>query len=347
LTSTPFISQRSASQVRPDVMWLGLDSAGGGSKDNKTRELMGKGRGKDKSKSSFQECGLPRVMRLGLDTVYPKKEPGEEQGGGDDEPPRKRSKYHGVSQTTSLSTTLSEIPYQVFQSEDTDADEDSREIRLLLTLSPIDHLDHLLREDQGREESESVDEYNDCNPTPYFFQPDRWSCGYRNLQMLLGSLRVLRIREVKRETSIPGRSSTGGGMRQTRSLPLDISDRMMALAGVGEGFPQSSSESSPQETADNMGSSSSSTRMSREPNNQSQYDEDSVVHSANVAQSATLRAGYGRRPSLARGLLPSVLETQILVEQAWQAGFDPEGLDIFRPEGVRNNKRPIGEAFYV
>ena len=44
--------------------------------------------------------------------------------------------------------------------------------------------------------------------------------------------------------------------------------------------------------------------------------------------------------------MPSVLETQMLVEQPWQAGYDPEGLDIFRPEGVRNNERWIGEALY-
>jgi|AntRauTorckE5430_2_1112549.scaffolds.fasta_scaffold16566_1 hypothetical protein len=376
LTSSPFTNQQRASQVLPEVMRLGLDCAGGGSRDSETQELMEKGCEKEIAHTISQENREPRVMRLDLDTassnevgrrqryssdepstlqlannrlicldfIYPKNEPDEEKGGGDEEPPRKRTKYHGVSQTSSLSTTLSEIPYQVFQGGDTDADEESREYRLLLTLSPIDHLDQLLREDQSREESDAVDDYNICNATPYFFQPDRWSCGYRNLQMLLGSLRVLRIREGKHKASTSERSLTGGGMRQTRSLPLDISSRMMALAGVGEGFPQSSSGSDRQDTTNRM---DSSRRVSGDSKEHPENNVDLATHSRNVAQSATLRDGYGRTPRIERGLLPSVLETQMLVEQAWQAGYDPEGLEIFRPEGVRGNKRSIGEALYV
>ena len=43
------------------------------------------------------------------------------------------------------------------------------------------------------------------------------------------------------------------------------------------------------------------------------------------------------------GVVPSVLEMQMLVEQAWDAGYDTEGCDIFQPEGVCGNERWIGE----
>ena len=364
-----------AREIQTRVLRLGHNCQSGGPKDGE----------EDLSSAQDSEHGNPRVLRLGHDSfgsdatdqehLSISKQPSvlrlackntapksaqrrmnegvntggdhdisAERGGGDDEPPYKRSKYNPMAQTSSLSTSLPEIPYEVFDDEGSDYDH-FRELHLLLTLSPVERLDQLLREEQGREESDTVDVYKVCNPTPYLFQPDRWSCGYQNLRMLLGSLRVLKVSEDKRVTTASTVSRESGTSERTtsmRALPLDISERMMAMAGVGETSVLSTQENS--SSSEDGGSKRSSNKEAS-----TQPSENGIPRDKNtriVAHSASLRGGYERTPSIEGGVVPSVLETQILVEQAWQAGYDPEGLDIFRPEGVRNNERWIGEALY-
>jgi hypothetical protein len=373
--------QNQLTQGRPQVMRLGLNSKFGGPRDGKEEvsspddcgyvepRVMRLGHDSSSSDETVRRHhsspNEPSVLRLACKSTAPQsternqKEGANaggrlditaERGGGDDEP-YKRSKYNSMSQTSSLSTSLPEIPYEDFEDDGLD-NEQFKEFRFLLTLSPVDRLDQLLRGDQNRGDGDAIDQYKICNPTPYLFQPDRWSCGYRNLQMLLGSLRVLKVREDKHFTTASTASrecATGQGSLRTRTLPLDISERMMVLAGVGDtsdlstqDSSSSSSGSSSSSREDGSGSKNSNRIASSQA---SQNDMRREERTRIVARSASLRGGYERTPSIEGGVVPSVLETQMLVEQAWQAGFDPEGLEIFRPEGVRGNERWIGEDF--
>ena len=202
LTSTPYVNP-GAARGQPRVMRLGLDSRGGGPRVNWTRELTGRGGGEGTSGRQDSEGAEPRVMRLGLESsggeglgqeqrrsmdepsvlrlarnsnVYldysdSGDDSDEDGGGGDDQPPLKRSKRLGVAETSSLSTSSSEIPYQVMQGENNAAEEEEfNNSRLLLTLSPIDRLGQLIREDQTREDGSAIEVHKICSSTPYFFQ---------------------------------------------------------------------------------------------------------------------------------------------------------------------------------
>lgn len=344
LTSTPNVNPGVAGG--PRVMRFGLYSRGGGPRVNWTRELVGRGGGEETSGRQDPEGAEPRVMRLGLysgggeempgreqlhsmdepsvlrlarnsnvylDTSDPEVDSDEDRGGGDDQPPHKRSKHHGVAETSSISTSSSDVPFRVPQGESEDDEEEFNTHKILFTLSPMDRLGQLIREDQTREDGSPIDVHKICCSTPYFFQPDRWSCGYRNLQMLLGSLCVLQIDEEKHKHPSSGAVTAEEKSSRVRSLPLDLSDRILVLAGVGEGFVQ---------CGQGAGRDGDSSRI--------------------IARTAALRGGKG--PNYGGGVVPSVLELQMLVERAWDAGYDPEGSGIFRPQGVRGNERWIGEA---
>jgi len=63
----------------------------------------------------------------------------------------------------------------------------------LRELSPIDkiQLNLLSAHGCGNDGEISIDNIGLCGATPYYFQLDRWSCGYRNMQMILGNLYIL------------------------------------------------------------------------------------------------------------------------------------------------------------
>ena len=63
----------------------------------------------------------------------------------------------------------------------------------LRELSPIDkiQLNVLSAHGGGNDGGIGVNDVGFCGATPHFFQSDRWSCAYRNMQMMLGNLFIL------------------------------------------------------------------------------------------------------------------------------------------------------------
>jgi hypothetical protein len=166
------------------------------------------------------------------------------------------------------------------------------------------------------------------------------SLGYRNLQMLLGSLRVLQIVDDKNHISkAPEPSLSAAASEETqmaRSLPADLNERIMAMTGLGEPTLQNNDQGA----RGGGGSSQVETSLRKKQ----QEAKQGQAYKQDASRSAGLRGGYKHNPNYGDGVVPSVLELQMLVEQAWDAGYDPEGYDAFQPEGVRGNERWIGRA---
>ena len=199
----------------------------------------------------------------------------------------------------------------------------------------------------AREGSSSVADFSLCGAAPYFFQPDRWSCGYRNLQMMLGSLRVLQIDEEENlahqsrplEAGTTAAEDDAGfnrgaaqddagfsrGTATARSLPADLSERM---AAHNEGFLQTPATTS---AAAQVGT--HQTGPPQEGSEQEGLPKECDATQRKVAAAALLKGGHNFSLAFGAGVVPSVYEMQGLVEQSWDKGYDPEGCKIFRPPG--------------
>lgn len=358
ITPTQRGGREGGARQLPQVMRLGTDSKFDADESRASaREFFTGSGGGEGSTGRERRCSLdePTVLRLARNSnsYFPDESDSDEDTGGGDTPPpanrpAKRFKHRGDAEISSLSTSSSDIPFRVLPStlQRVNSPHDNEELNdahFLRTLSPIDRLHQIIREDQSLEDGSAIETYRCCSATPYFVQPDRWSCGYRNLQMLLGSLRVLQIDGESNSTMSPDPSPSKAAAEENeenakvRSLPADLSERIMALAGIGEGFGQSTPNES--DKGSSSGGYNSQVAMSLPQQEQGQGQE----RTRKDARSAGLRGGFKHQPNYEDGLLvPSVLELQMLVEQAWDAGYDAEGSVIFQPEGVRGNERWIG-----
>lgn len=280
-------------------------------------------------------------------------------GEGISSPPEKKNNYRGSTETSTLTTPSEVRPFQEFllstlseseSSEEIDEDGASKDSRLLRSLSPVDSLHQIFHNDRRHDDS-IVESYELSSATPYFFQPDRWSCGYRNLRMILGSLLILQIDDKNKiiaaktldltsssnAAELPCTIPRPGSESKVCLMPKDLSKRILPLA-------ISRAEDKKQATPTRMDKSSETGREGSDGNSirHQEKEHNGGGRPRKVPQPTGLFTCH-KLIDRGNGVVPSVLEMQMLVEQAWDAGYDSEGYDIFQPEGVCGNERWIGE----
>ena len=105
--------------------------------------------------------------------------------------PLKRKRAYGVAEISNLSTSITESPFL-----ETTVTDVPRQYRYLLGLSPISKINRKLQELIRGQTAESIEGVGLSADTPYFSQQTGWSCGYCNIQMLMGSLRIMQVNRV-------------------------------------------------------------------------------------------------------------------------------------------------------
>jgi len=196
-TSTPNLNPGLTTGRLPRVMHLGLNSKLYAHDPRaSTRKFFvgsGGGGGGTNDPERQRPSDEPSVLRLARnstayldysDSAGDSDNSDEGRGGGDAPPPHKRSKHHGVAEISTFSTSSSDgsyrIPQPSFQRGSDDDEDTFSDVFFLRTLSPIDYLGQMLREGQRRDDGSATEAYQISSATPYFFQPDRWSCGKKN-----------------------------------------------------------------------------------------------------------------------------------------------------------------------
>ena len=114
-----------------------------------------------------------------------------------DRPPQpapQRKRAYGVAEISNLSTSITESP--LLETTGTDGTYVPRQYRYLLGLSPISKINRKLQELIRGQTAKSIEGVGLSADTPYFAQQTGWSCGYCNIQMLMGSLRIMQVNRV-------------------------------------------------------------------------------------------------------------------------------------------------------
>lgn len=154
--------------------------------------------------------------------------------------------------------------------------------------------------------------FGTAGAVPYFPQPDAWSCGFRNLQMLLASLALVRSREATAARS----ASASPDWHPRRCVPPCLA---RALLGPLPGAAASACASVAVDAPGGLGASHS------------------VPHGG-ADGGVGIGGSGGGGASVA---MPTVGALQGLLEAAWASGFDPDGAASFRGK-VRGTNHWIG-----
>jgi len=166
-----------------------------------------------------------------------------------------------------------------------------------------------------------------CETVPFFHQPDLWSCGYRNIQMILTALRIMQINDSESVLEVAQTQEIADG------LSGETIEGPQVVATPSHGVPVC---------------------MWKRTRGLNEADDDTTTFSFDVVRrwagsgaieylstSKSARDDHQFHSVGAAGA-PSVCRLQVLLEQAWSKGYDPEGSALFGPQGVQGTERRIG-----